>query len=117
MHRYACPCCDRCNSRKNDLQPLIFFYYRNLAGKVILYICVLLYGVFFFIIQARAEFVSSVALTSMRGKEKSVEIWLVEMWCLKTYTNSTVHIDENLIEEPINGLFNIECPRLLQLCA
>lgn len=22
MHRYACPCCDRCNSRKNDLQPL-----------------------------------------------------------------------------------------------
>jgi len=94
---------------------LIFFYYRNLAGKVILYICVLLYGVcFFFIIQARAEFVSSVALTSMRGKEKSVEIWLIEMWYLKAYTNSTVHIDENLIEEPINGLFS---PRLLQLCA
>lgn len=31
------------------------------------------------------------------------------MWCPKTYTNSTVHIDENLIEEPINELFNIEC--------
>lgn len=47
----------------------------------------------------------------MRGKEKLVEIY---MWYLKTYTNSVVqyfvhlHIDENLIEEPINELFNIE---------
>lgn len=39
------------------------------------------------------------------------------MWYLKTYTNSTVHINENLIEEPINELFNIECPQLFQLCA